>query len=287
MIIGVGTALIAVFMIQVYLKGQQRAIMEEAKRKLASAQANQVSVLVAKRDIPQGAAIDPASFEISIVPNQYVQPKAVTSLDRISGMVTVASISKGEQLTLSKLGYVGSKQPRGLAEATPIGKRAVTVAVDNIASLAGMVKAGDYVDVITVIAVPVMGPDGKQASQASVVPLFQNVLVLAVGQDTGVLAREDSRRRAEEKKESSPLITLALGPQEANLFAFVQEQGKIRLVLRSPADSQVQPVQPASWDMLFQYIMPPQAKTDVSEKKEAPSVEIYRGLKKEKITLSN
>jgi hypothetical protein len=45
-------------------------------------------------------------------------------------------------------------------------------------------------------------------------------------------------------------------PQEANLLTFAQEaQGKIRLVLRSPADAQIEPAEPASWDTLFQKII--------------------------------
>jgi Flp pilus assembly protein CpaB len=113
---------------------------------------------------------------------------------------------------------------------------------------------------------------------------------LACGQDLGgVAVSADGRYRKDEQSAgSSPLITLALTPQEASLIAFVQEQGKIRLTLRSPADSRVEMVLPASWDTLFQHIMPPQAKTDAAAQQgQAPrEIEIYRGLKKESLSLS-
>ena len=77
------------------------------------------------------------------------------------------------------------------------------------------------------------------------------------------------------------MITLALSVHEANLVAFVQEQGRIRLILRSPGDTQVQPVAPASWDTLFRTVMP-QAFTQPQEApKPQKKVEIYRGLQKE------
>lgn len=288
LIAGAVIALIAIVMINSYIKQQQATVIENAKKKIISIQANQTSVLVAKSDIPRGATIESNNLEVTIVPNQFVQPQAITSLDRISGMVATAPISKGEQLTLSKLAYP-RQQSRGLSDATPIGKRAITITIDNISSLAGMIKAGDYVDVIAMVPIPVQSSDGKQVTQVAVFPLFQNVLVLAVGQDMGSVSKEEaSRYRKEERKETvSPLITLALKPQEANLIAFVQEQGRIRLVMRSPADSNIEPIQPASWDTLFRYIMPQDiGKPEEAPKIEPPSVEIYRGLKKDKIILS-
>ncbi|MCM8795738.1 MAG: Flp pilus assembly protein CpaB [Candidatus Omnitrophica bacterium] len=292
LIIGIVLALIAVVMVKVYLDQQRQMAQEEARKAFARLQANQTAVLVAKQDIPNGTVLKPEMLEAAIFPNQYVQPQAVTSFDRIAGMITVAPISKGEQITLSKLTQrreVGAGA--GLAGVTPVGKRAITISVDNIASLAGMIKPGDYVDVIAMVPVPVETQEGKHATQVAVLPLFQNVMVLAVGQNIGggpVLSR---RYEKEEQKETSPLITLALTPEEANLIAFVSEQGKIRLSLRSPADSQIQPLQPASWDTLFQYIMPAESKSKIKEEvkpvvAEAEYVEVYRGLNKEKIPLS-
>jgi len=288
LIIGIALALIAVFMINLYLNQQRQIIMENARKKLETMQANQISVLVAKNDIPRGSIIEPKSLEAQVIPNQFMQPQAVTTLERIAGMITIAPISKGEQITLSKLTY--TKQAGGLAEVIPVGKRAITISVDNIASLVGMIKAGDYVDVIVLLPVPVQTQEGKQVTQVAVMPLFQNVLVLAVGQQIGTLFEEKARYKKEEERKSEPssLITLALSPQEANLIAFVHEQGKIRLILRSPADSKVEPIQPVSWDTLFQYLMPKEAvKPELKKEPESVSyVEIYRGLKREKVPLS-
>lgn len=289
MIAGIALAIISVLLLNVYLNQQRKTIQEQARKALSYIQANQSAVLVAKNDIARGSIIDAQMLETAIIPNQYLQPQAVTSLDRIAGMITIAPISKGEQLSLTKLTQPRQADAGGLAETTPVGKRAITISVDNISSLAGMIKPQDYVDVIAMIPVPAQTPEGKPVIEPAVTPLFQNVLVLAVGQEIGVLSQSESRYKKEEKKETSSLITLALNPQEANLIAFVQEQGKIRLILRSPADSKIEPVQPASWDALFQYIMPqqvtkPELKAEPQETTEY--VEIYRGLNKERVPLS-
>lgn len=290
LIIGIVLGLLAVFMAKVYIDQQRSIIQDQAKRAVAQIQASQTAVLVAKKDILRGTVIEAEMLETAIIPNQYIQPQAVASLDRIAGMIAVAPISKGEQISLSKLSYSkqGGTGGGSLAEATPIGKRAVTISVDNLASLAGMVKSGDYVDVIAMLPVPVQTLDGKQATQAAVMPLFQNVLVLAVGQEIGAIAmaQPEGRYKREEKREASPFITLALSPQEASLIAFVQEQGKIRLVLRSPADSKIESLQPASWETLFQYLMPREAVKAQVPDESAGYVEIYRGMSKERIPLS-
>lgn len=292
LILGIGLALLAAVMVNVYINQQRKLAIADAKRRLETIQANQTAVLIAKEDFPVGTAVDPGKLEVKIIPSQYLQPQAVTSIDRIAGMVMAAAVSKGEQLALSKLAWPKEARGGSLATVTPVGKRAITISVDNVASLGGMIKAGDYVDVIATVSVPVQTADGKQVAQAAVIPLFQNIMVLAVGQETGGPVAEEARYKKEEKREISPFITLALAAQEANLIAFVQEQGKIRLILRSPADSQVQPTQPASWETLFQYIMPNrQIDKEAAQPKaevEAPQgyVEIYRGLNKEKVPLS-
>lgn len=295
LISGVVLGIMAIVMTKLYLDQQQQEIQAKAKAAIANIQSNQTAVLVAKQDIPQGSTIEPEMFETAIIPNKFIQPQAVTSLDRISGMVTTAPISKGEQIALSKLN--NNKQAGGgnLAGVTPSGKRAVTVVVDNISSLSGMVKPGDYVDVLATLQIPMQGKDGQVSSQMAVVPLFQNVLVLAVGQNIGGAATSGSRY-AETPAASSngnSLITLALGPQETNLISFVQEQGKIRLTMRSMADAKIEPMVPASWDSLFQYIMPQKQDNENQEEEVSPMeidtteyVEVYHGLNKERIPLS-
>lgn len=308
LIIGIVLGVIAVFLVKVYLDQQRRFIQEQEKQRAQKIQENLVPVLVAKKDIAKGSTVESGSSGVEMTSKQSVQPQAVTSLDRISGMTTVIPISKGEQITLNKLIWPREASSSGsaggsLAMVTPVGKRAVTISVDNIASLAGMIKAGDYVDVIATMAVPVETAEKKQGAQVAVMPLFQNVLVLAVGREIGRPAAVSSSlpemgrysKPSDEKSSSGgstqQLITLALAPQEVNLIAFVQEQGKIRLTLRSPADSQVQAAMPTTWDTLFKYMIPTKETIAKAEAKEAVKeqidyVEIYRGLSKEKIPLS-
>jgi len=127
LIAGVVLALVAIVMVNTYIAQQRQAAQEQAKKALSNIQANQTAVLVAKQDIPKGAMINSSMLETAIIPNKYVQPSAATSLDRVSDMVTVAAISKGEQITLTKLSNVQGKGGGNLAGLTPMGKRAITI----------------------------------------------------------------------------------------------------------------------------------------------------------------
>ena len=64
-------------------------------------------------------------------------------------------------------------------------------------------------------------------------------------------------------------------------MAFIQEQGKLRLILRSGADANVQPTQPVNWDTFFAHVMPWMKPKE--EDKPEGFIEIYRGLNKENI----
>jgi len=295
LIIGLILAIIAGVMIKLYVDQQHQAVVDDAKRKLEKMQASQTAVLVSKKDLLQGTVLEKDMLDVEIIPNQFVQPQAATSLDRVTGMMTMTPLSKGEQITLNKLVLSRDVAASGgsLAMATPIGKRATTVSIDNISAVGGMLRPGDYVDVSAVLNVPVQTAQGKTVTQAAVVPLFQNVLLLAVGTETASVKPTDSRYKKEERKEPSPAITLALTPQEANILAFVQEQGKLRLSLRSPSDAKMEAVQPASWDSLFQFMMPPKEVLDEQRRREQKPVEdpgeyieIYRGLNKDKLPIS-
>jgi pilus assembly protein CpaB len=174
-----------------------------------------------------------------------------------------------------------------LASVAPVGRRAISISVDNIAAVAGMVKPGDFVDVIVLISFPVQLADGKQMTDTRLIPLFQNVEVLAVGQSTVGAGRTAGRYTQEEPKETkpqSPLITLSLTPKEAGILAYISETGKIRLILRNPQDSKMEPLEITSLESILRYLSPQQA-----EKQEIPKptnfVEIYRGLAKEKVPL--
>ena len=82
-------------------------------------------------------------------------------------------------------------------------------------------------------------------------------------------------------KERNPSVTLALSPTEANILTFIQEQGKVRLSLRSAKDAKIESSKSITWDNISDYLPQLRGAGEGSE-----TIEIYRGLKKERIPIS-
>lgn len=293
LIIGVICAIGALYAVKTYLDKERVDIAEKAQQQIKAIQENQASVLVAKVDIPPGTPLSDSFLEAAIVPTNYVQPNAASSLSRIDGMVAVVPIARGEQITLNKLTtakpQVSTSAPtsRGLSAVTPPGKRAVTLNVDSLSTSVGMIKAGDYIDIYALLPLPEQ--KAGDGNKPSIVSLFQNVLVLAVGRDLVQQAQQGEPKEPSE----SPYVTVALTPKEAYLLLFVQEQGRIRIVLRSGRDSQQEPVESTNWDTLLHYINPPsslpqaaEAEANKTNETTGGFVEIYRGTNKETMPLS-
>jgi pilus assembly protein CpaB len=277
LIIAAVAGLIAVVLVNSWMQQQS----ELAKQDAANRSKNMVPVVRATQDIPANTEIKESMVKVEQVAKSQAQPKVAGSLGGVVGMVTLAPFSKGEQVILNKISRTSEQET--LSSRVPAGKRAITIQVDTTSSVGGLIRPGDHVDVVGMVPLPQMGPDGKPVQQMTTMPLFQDVLVLAVGQEFEKVAAPRGKEVTRTTTASST-ITFALSPQEANLVAFLQDQGKIRLILRSPGDRTVQQAAPASWEMVFRTVMPQMFQQQENEVEAAGSrrtVEIYRGLQKE------
>lgn len=251
--------LLAVLLTNVYLRQKETRQRQE-----------EVQVLVATKDIAEGEAIGYMMLDYKAVPKSFAQPGALNSKEGAVGKVALVNIMAGEQVLFTKLAAPGSGLT--LAVKTPPNHRAVTIGLDAAAAVGGMVKPGDHVDVIAIFSNPPF-----------TITLFQDVLVLAVGQEMVATEEARGRRREEEVISASrrESVTLSLSPQEVQVILVAMEQGKIRLTLRSQSekgeslpsvDLSNLPVAVDLSTLLQFYIKAP---------KPPPSVEVIRGLQKE------
>lgn len=291
LIISFAAALFVTILIVNWMRQEQKKYGDFAEKQFEHLQTNAVETVFAKTDIPQGKLITEDMVYVKFLQKDSVPPEAAPSIVRVIERVAIQPIKK-DAIVMSNMVVWPTTTETTLAMKTPIGKRAITISVDNISSLVGMIKPGDYVDVVGLIPLPVQ-IEGKASAQPATVSLFQNVQVLAVGSHIGRVDTGGAGRRKTDEvvsiKESTPLITLALGPEEANLLAFVQEQGKVRLVLRSPGDARIETLPPAGYEALLKHLYPNvdfSAKVKEEVKKEIPQVEVIRGLKKEMMPLT-
>ena len=168
-----------------------------------------------------------------------------------------------------------------LALKTPAGKRAVTVMIDSLAAVGGLLDPGDFVDVIAQLNVPSQDPDKKTVTAM----IFQDLQVLAVNTNEDDPGAYDDQQAA-----SSLKITFAVDPQEAGLLAFANKNGILELALRSPNESGRPKVKVDTWKTLADYVFKNQG-LDIQNPDEeqvknnkpvgvkAPVIQIFRGGK--------
>ena len=166
-----------------------------------------------------------------------------------------------------------------LALKTPVGKRAITVKIDSLAAVGGLLNPGDFVDVIAELNAPLQGLDKKTVTAM----IFQGLQVLAINTN-----EDDPGAYEEQQAETFLKITVAVDPQEAGLLAFANKNGILELALRSPDESGHQKVKADTWKTLADYVLKNQGLDiqdpdgEVGNNKPAdhkPSIQIFRGGK--------
>ncbi len=181
-----------------------------------------------------------------------------------------------------------------LAVKTPEGKRAVTVMIDSLSAVGGLLNAGDFVDVIAHLDMPLpgaVGADSKKSPTNKTVTamVFQDLEVLAINTNL-----DEPGYYAEQQAAQTLKVTVAVDPDEAGLLAFADKNGKLSLALRSPNERDKQTVKTSTWKTLADYILQNQGssigvsepevpvettqRNDVPEEYRAP-VRIFKGGK--------
>ncbi len=138
LLISLGVALFAVLMIYSYISQKEKTLLELA---------TPIRVVVAIRDIPEGSKLDENVVEERQVPRKYVQPGAISELSMAVDKTVIVPVLKGTQILESVLMSAGGS----LAAKVPTGMRAFSCAVTDVTAAAGLIRPGDFVDVMVTV----------------------------------------------------------------------------------------------------------------------------------------
>ena len=195
-----------------YLTTQMEAIEARGKGQT-------VNVLVAKRELKRGDKISTDTIAVRAVPLAYAQSSAISpeGFDRVDGQVLAYPVRSGEMILW---GLMEGKRVPTFSARVEVGHRAMTVAVDEINSISGLLEPGDQIDLLVTV-----DRKGKKITR----PLLQDVQVMATGQRA-----VDSPREGERHHYST--VTLDITPAQAQHVIMARDAGKVTALLRNPGD---------------------------------------------------
>lgn len=200
-----------------YYIADRVAAIESGKPKLET-----VKQVVANQDLPRGARLNADTVSIRTIPKEWAYADALTpdQLSRFDNAALEVPARRGQPILWAQL---ASQGPRSLSDRIEPGRRAVTVPVDDISSVSGLVTPGDRIDLLVSV---------KRNAQTTLLPLLQRALVLATGM------RTDSRTAQESAAETRTYntMTLDVSPEDARRIFAARELGRLTAVLRTPAD---------------------------------------------------
>ena len=221
---------------------------------------NLTKVVVAKTDIPRGAIIQKDMLKVKEFVADSLPKGTSKDVAEFINLPTKMEIFAGDIVTTEKV-YTDLRQA-GFIGMIPEDCRAVTIPINNVTGIAGLLKAGDRVDIILLL-------NSDEGGTKSTV-LMQNVLLLSVNRDAEQNLAGGSRasapqepsenldlenvgtEKAEEKEESKEesatrnatntrraptgggvgTATLALHPDEITRVIAASTIGRIYLALR-------------------------------------------------------
>jgi pilus assembly protein CpaB len=178
-------------------------------------QGEEVRILSAQHYLPAYTRLKASDLSWRSLPRAYAPAGTATDPNSVVGLQTLVPFGEDEPLIFNKL----AMGEQSLAASLAPGKRAISLSVNPVSGISGLLKPGDHVDVFLLHG---------QAAAASAGLLFQDAAVLAVG---GHLARENTAQA-----ERSNTVTLALDPADAALALAAAANGVLSLALRPSGD---------------------------------------------------
>ena len=217
------------------------------KRKIMESAIN-VDVIRLVRELTSGQKLkesDIAKYTVKRYAGSAVSREIPWSQkDRILDLAVRSRIPANTILTWNDFEDNISPGQTGMSALVRPGFRAISIPVDTVSSVTGLIRPNNFVDLIGTFRFP--DAKGDAALDTVTLTILQQVKVLACGQDMGkVRARMDTTVR------SYNTVTLELTPKEVEMIIFAMQKGNLTLSLRNYEESTVtDELQSVDWSYL-------------------------------------
>jgi len=147
---------------------------------------NKEMVVALKQRVRTGQVLDAGMLEGVGIPKQFAHPRAVRWEERNSvvGNPVVSPVEKGEVLLWHQMDMgVSASVNDKISE----GEKAVTLPVNTVTGSGGLLRPNMRIDIYGTFSIPVAaGDDGAPRQELVATRLLENVVVVAVGTESGL-----------------------------------------------------------------------------------------------------
>ncbi len=228
---------LAVLLAYTYLNQKQVQYQQELQSRL---KAGNAQVVVPVRDLKSGMIVNGTNMAQRLYPRDLIYAGTITTNKWVNytGRRLARSVQSGKPLLESD--FI-SRAIFDFASTLPKPMRAVTINVDNINSIAGLIRPDDRIDVL------LSGSFGANSKKSEVLPVLHQVRVLATGSR---FVGEHLQRNEYGGSGASALpvqygtITLELTPRQSSELILAQQIGSLRVVLSGLRSEQIGPKVP-------------------------------------------
>lgn len=195
-----------------------------------------VQVLASSANLPAGTRLQKIHFKKITVAEKDVTPGVLQDEKAGIDRTLLYPLSLNEPILAARLSSVAGAD--GAASLIEIGKRAVSVSVNDASSASGLIQARSHVDVL-------FTKPGSML-EAVTTTVLEDVVVLAVGRiveptsSTPAPAASGGNAPAAApaavNSTQSRAVTLLVTPEQSRILELAKNQGRISLALRNPKD---------------------------------------------------
>jgi pilus assembly protein CpaB len=237
-----------------YLQQREEAIKAEVAANARKNAVRKVQVVVPKVDVPAHTVLNGASFVARPVEEDLLYPDVILADDfpAMQGQLVARPVLKGRPVRLSDLMV---PEVRDVSTILPAGRRAITIDVDNLNSIAKTLRPNHHVDIFLISKAPKLptraggsaaagATDQNEDAHEQAMLYMQDMVVLATGKefqdvsqaDGGAASQMMRPGEVEGKDKDFDSVTLLVTPAEAARLMVGQKMGTFRVVLRGAKD---------------------------------------------------
>lgn len=180
-----------------------------------------VTRIVAAIDIKKGSTLTMSQLALREFNDPLLGLSAVdpSEVELLVGKVLKQDVSEGQLIPLS---IISDRSPSHLVSKLDSGMRAVTIPVDQINSMSGLLNPADRIDLLVSF---------EHQGQRITSPLLANIEVIATGQETNAQSSSSS-----DAQPSYETVTLATTADQAVKLVAARQTGTITAVLSQTND---------------------------------------------------